>query len=83
GCASVYCSISGLKTHLGSCTQGDFVAGKYRCLLCEKEFISESGVKYHINSMHGEVGLLSNISRALRLLSLSHYRDTETNRTHQ
>ncbi|XP_075450809.1 zinc finger protein 512 [Ascaphus truei] len=54
GCASVYCSISGLKTHLGSCTQGDFVAGKYRCLLCEKEFISESGVKYHINSMHGE-----------------------------
>lgn len=35
--------------------QGDFVAGKYKCLLCEKEFISESGVKYHINSVHAEV----------------------------
>ncbi|EMP37896.1 hypothetical protein UY3_04878, partial [Chelonia mydas] len=34
--------------------QGDFVAGKYKCLLCEKEFISESGVKYHINSVHAE-----------------------------
>ncbi|KAM4694061.1 zinc finger protein 512 [Discoglossus pictus] len=54
GCESVYSSISGLKTHLGSCTQGDFVAGKYQCLLCDKEFISESGVKYHINSMHAE-----------------------------
>lgn len=31
------------------------MAGKYKCLLCEKEFISESGVKYHINSMHAEV----------------------------
>ncbi|RMB94035.1 hypothetical protein DUI87_29488 [Hirundo rustica rustica] len=34
--------------------KGDFVAGKYKCLLCEKEFISESGVKYHINSVHAE-----------------------------
>uniref|UniRef100_A0A669PJT6 Zinc finger protein 512 n=1 Tax=Phasianus colchicus TaxID=9054 RepID=A0A669PJT6_PHACC len=32
----------------------NFVAGKYKCLLCEKEFISESGVKYHINSAHAE-----------------------------
>lgn len=31
------------------------MAGKYKCLLCEKEFISESGVKYHINSLHAEV----------------------------
>lgn len=31
------------------------MAGKYKCLLCEKEFISESGVKYHINSAHAEV----------------------------
>lgn len=31
------------------------MAGKYKCLLCEKEFISESGVKYHINSVHAEV----------------------------
>jgi hypothetical protein len=31
------------------------VAGKYKCLLCEKEFVSESGVKYHINSVHAEV----------------------------
>ncbi|XP_061206270.1 zinc finger protein 512 isoform X1 [Neopsephotus bourkii] len=54
GCESVYGSVSGLKSHLGTCTLGDFVAGKYKCLLCEKEFISESGVKYHINSMHAE-----------------------------
>lgn len=31
------------------------MAGKYKCLLCEKEFTSESGVKYHINSVHAEV----------------------------
>lgn len=30
------------------------MAGKYRCLLCQKEFVSESGVKYHINSVHAE-----------------------------
>lgn len=38
-----------------SCKQGTFVAGKYKCLLCQKEFVSESGVKYHINSVHAEV----------------------------
>ncbi|KAM6323678.1 zinc finger protein 512 [Aegotheles albertisi] len=54
GCESVYGSVSGLKSHLGTCTLGDFVAGKYKCLLCAKEFISESGVKYHINSVHSE-----------------------------
>ncbi|KAM4903540.1 zinc finger protein 512 isoform 2-T2 [Sylvia borin] len=54
GCESVYGSVSGLKSHLGTCTLGDFVAGKYKCLLCDKEFISESGVKYHINSVHAE-----------------------------
>lgn len=36
-------------------SQGEFVAGKYKCLLCEKEFVSESGVKYHINTVHAEV----------------------------
>ena len=35
--------------------QGNFVAGKYKCLLCQKEFVSESGVKYHISSVHAEV----------------------------
>ncbi|XP_062979722.1 zinc finger protein 512 [Elgaria multicarinata webbii] len=54
GCEGVYSSISGLKSHLGSCTLGEFVAGKYRCLLCGKEFVSESGVKYHINTVHAE-----------------------------
>lgn len=34
------------------------MAGKYRCLLCQKEFVSESGVKYHINSVHAEVRFL-------------------------
>ncbi|XP_077185801.1 zinc finger protein 512 isoform X2 [Paroedura picta] len=54
GCECVYSSISGLKSHLGNCTLGEFVAGKYKCLLCEKEFVSESGVKYHINTVHAE-----------------------------
>ena len=58
GCEAVYSSVSGLKAHLGSCTLGTFVAGKYKCLLCQKEFVSESGVKYHINSVHAEVRLL-------------------------
>lgn len=34
------------------------MAGKYKCLLCQKEFVSESGVKYHINSVHAEVRVL-------------------------
>ncbi|XP_042327759.1 zinc finger protein 512, partial [Sceloporus undulatus] len=54
GCTCVYSSVSGLKAHLGSCTLGEFVAGKYRCRLCTKEFVSESGVKYHINAVHAE-----------------------------
>ncbi|XP_067880184.1 zinc finger protein 512 [Heterodontus francisci] len=53
-CGSNYTSVSGLKAHLGSCTRGEYVAGKYKCLLCEKEFSSESGVKYHINNVHFE-----------------------------
>ncbi|XP_059837668.1 zinc finger protein 512 [Hypanus sabinus] len=53
-CASYYTSVSGLKAHLGSCTRGEYVAGKYKCLICEKEFSSESGVKYHINNVHLE-----------------------------
>lgn len=43
------------KYHRIQCpNQGTFVAGKYKCLLCQKEFVSESGVKYHINSVHAE-----------------------------
>uniref|UniRef100_A0A4W5KQ16 Zinc finger protein 512 n=1 Tax=Hucho hucho TaxID=62062 RepID=A0A4W5KQ16_9TELE len=54
GCSSVYTSVSGLKAHLGLCGRGDFEAGKYKCLICNKEFNSESGVKYHINSVHSQ-----------------------------
>ncbi|KAG9347560.1 hypothetical protein JZ751_005128 [Albula glossodonta] len=54
GCNSVYTSVSGLKAHLGLCSRGDFEAGKYKCLICDKEFSSESGVKYHINSIHAQ-----------------------------
>ncbi|XP_023990951.1 zinc finger protein 512 isoform X2 [Salvelinus sp. IW2-2015] len=54
GCVSVYTSVSGLKAHLGLCGRGDFEAGKYKCLICKKEFNSESGVKYHINSVHSQ-----------------------------
>ncbi|RXM94208.1 Zinc finger protein 512B [Acipenser ruthenus] len=32
--------------------QGGGSVGKYRCLLCQKEFSSESGVKYHIGKTH-------------------------------
>ncbi|XP_076128768.1 zinc finger protein 512 [Alosa pseudoharengus] len=54
GCGAVYTSVSGLKAHLGLCTMGEFEAGKYKCLICRKEFNSESGVKYHINSVHSQ-----------------------------
>lgn len=37
--------------------QGDHLVGKYCCLLCPKEFSSESGVKYHILKTHAEVRL--------------------------
>lgn len=60
GCGSTYTSVSGLKAHLGLCTMGDFEAGKYRCLLCSKEFNSESGVKYHINSVHSQDWFVTN-----------------------
>lgn len=30
--------------------------GKYTCLICQKEFNSESGVKYHISKTHSQVG---------------------------
>lgn len=46
------------------------MGGKYKCLLCEKEFISESGVKYHINSVHAEVRQAKWKSSNLRLLEV-------------
>ncbi|XP_069581378.1 zinc finger protein 512B [Brachyistius frenatus] len=60
GCTCTYTSVSGLKAHLGLCTRGDFEAGKYRCLICSKEFNSESGVKYHINSVHSQDWFVTN-----------------------
>lgn len=60
GCSCTYTSVSGLKAHLGLCTRGDFEAGKYRCLICNKEFNSESGVKYHINSVHSQEWFVTN-----------------------
>ncbi|XP_077076365.1 zinc finger protein 512 [Siphateles boraxobius] len=54
GCGCFYTSVSGLKAHLGLCTLGEFETGKYKCLICKKEFNSESGVKYHINSIHSQ-----------------------------
>ncbi|KTG02328.1 hypothetical protein cypCar_00013574, partial [Cyprinus carpio] len=34
--------------------KGEFETGKFKCLICKKEFSSESGVKYHINSIHSQ-----------------------------
>ncbi|XP_049555767.1 zinc finger protein 512B isoform X6 [Orcinus orca] len=53
-CEAIYSSVSGLKAHLASCSKGDHLVGKYCCLLCPKEFSSESGVKYHILKAHAE-----------------------------
>ncbi|XP_067410173.1 zinc finger protein 512B isoform X2 [Emydura macquarii macquarii] len=53
-CEAIYSSVSGLKAHLANCNKGDHSVGKYRCLLCQKEFSSESGVKYHIIKTHAE-----------------------------
>ncbi|XP_044311496.1 zinc finger protein 512B [Varanus komodoensis] len=53
-CAAIYSSVSGLKAHLANCNKGEHSVGKYRCLLCQKEFSSESGVKYHIIKTHSE-----------------------------
>nr|XP_020730997.1 zinc finger protein 512B isoform X3 [Odocoileus virginianus texanus] len=53
-CEAIYSSVSGLKAHLASCSKGDHLVGKYCCLLCPKEFSSESGVKYHILKTHAE-----------------------------
>uniref|UniRef100_G1QFB0 Zinc finger protein 512B n=1 Tax=Myotis lucifugus TaxID=59463 RepID=G1QFB0_MYOLU len=53
-CEAIYSSVSGLKAHLASCSKGDHLVEKYRCLLCPKEFSSESGVKYHILKAHAE-----------------------------
>uniref|UniRef100_A0A674CIT0 Zinc finger protein 512B n=1 Tax=Salmo trutta TaxID=8032 RepID=A0A674CIT0_SALTR len=50
-CEAVYSSVSGLKAHLANCNQAGGDAGKYTCLLCQKEFSSESGVKYHISNL--------------------------------
>uniref|UniRef100_A0A3Q3XPT4 C2H2-type domain-containing protein n=1 Tax=Mola mola TaxID=94237 RepID=A0A3Q3XPT4_MOLML len=56
-CEAVYSSVSGLKAHLANCSQGGGELGKYTCLICQKEFSSESGVKYHISKSHSQVGL--------------------------
>ncbi|KFP87122.1 Zinc finger protein 512B, partial [Apaloderma vittatum] len=63
-CEAIYSSVSGLKAHLANCNKGDHSVGKYRCLLCQKEFSSESGVKYHIIKAHSEVRKQPGLRRA-------------------
>uniref|UniRef100_A0A673AC76 Zinc finger protein 512B n=1 Tax=Sphaeramia orbicularis TaxID=375764 RepID=A0A673AC76_9TELE len=53
-CEAVYSSVSGLKAHFANCSQGGGELGKYTCLICQKEFSSESGVKYHISKTHSQ-----------------------------
>lgn len=53
-CEAVYSSVSGLKAHLANCNKGGGDVGKYTCLICQKEFSSESGVKYHISKTHSQ-----------------------------
>ncbi|XP_077109085.1 zinc finger protein 512B isoform X3 [Ranitomeya variabilis] len=53
-CEAIYSSVSGLKAHLANCNKGHHSGGKYSCLLCKKEFNSESGVKYHILKTHSQ-----------------------------
>ncbi|XP_057218891.1 zinc finger protein 512B isoform X1 [Triplophysa rosa] len=53
-CEAIYSSVSGLKAHLANCNKGGGDIGKYTCLLCQKEFSSESGVKYHISKTHSQ-----------------------------
>ncbi|CAJ0931173.1 unnamed protein product, partial [Ranitomeya imitator] len=53
-CEAIYSSVSGLKAHLANCNKGHHSGGKYSCLLCKKEFSSESGVKYHILKTHSQ-----------------------------
>ncbi|XP_069739937.1 zinc finger protein 512B isoform X4 [Narcine bancroftii] len=65
-CEAIYSSFSGLKAHLATCTKGEHLVGKYRCLICQKEFSSESGVKYHINNSHSEVVVFKSTTVSLR-----------------
>ncbi|XP_053706002.1 zinc finger protein 512B isoform X1 [Synchiropus splendidus] len=53
-CEAVYSSVSGLKAHLANCSQRGGELGKYTCLICQKAFNSESGVKYHISKTHSQ-----------------------------
>ncbi|XP_054465686.1 zinc finger protein 512B isoform X2 [Anoplopoma fimbria] len=53
-CEAVYSSVSGLKAHLANCSQRGGELGKYTCLICQKDFSSESGVKYHISKTHSQ-----------------------------
>ena len=50
--------------------QGGGELGKYTCLICQKEFSSESGVKYHISKTHSQVGHSHNFTN---LYIIKHY----------
>ncbi|KAB5546464.1 hypothetical protein PHYPO_G00072340 [Pangasianodon hypophthalmus] len=73
-CEAIYSSVSGLKAHLTSCIKGGVIVGKYTCLLCQKEFSSESGVKYHICKTHSQ-----NWFRATGHVSNSKNKDSQSN----
>ncbi|XP_060793879.1 zinc finger protein 512B isoform X2 [Neoarius graeffei] len=72
-CEAIYSSVSGLKAHLTSCIKGGVNVGKYTCLLCQKEFSSESGVKYHICKTHSQ-----NWFRATGHMSNSKKKDSQS-----
>ncbi|KAI5095908.1 zinc finger protein 512B isoform X6, partial [Silurus meridionalis] len=74
-CEAIYSSVSGLKAHLTSCIKGGVIVGKYTCLLCQKEFGSESGVKYHICKTHSQ-----NWFRATSHVSNSKEKDSQSNK---
>lgn len=59
--------------------QGGGELGKYTCLICQKEFSSESGVKYHISKTHSQVGQpQSEATLALHIVSTQHFESTFT-----
>lgn len=54
GCAETYISIPGIRQHYYNCPLGPFSKPKFKCLICERLYGTEPGVRYHVKRYHSK-----------------------------
>ncbi|XP_077989899.1 zinc finger protein 512-like [Glandiceps talaboti] len=52
GCDVSYINVGSMKFHYAMCPKNGIVLENYKCLVCSKEYKSETSMKFHVQSAH-------------------------------